>query len=100
MNWSHQTHHHLQHHPRPSSITSFDMSLCSTITIFDENLHAYSIEEQNNEHTVILINQLTYFRSFDKQYYVHCTLLLHVLLFGTSLNKNVFKLPNITTFLF
>lgn len=42
---------------------------CAVNTLyFDEHFHAYCIEEQNNEHIVIFIDQLTYFRPFDKQY--------------------------------
>ncbi|KAM7416970.1 hypothetical protein PAMA_018852 [Pampus argenteus] len=41
---------------------------CTVKTLYlDEHFHAYCIEEQN-EHSVIAIDQLTYFRPFDKQY--------------------------------
>lgn len=35
---------------------------------FSEHFHAYCIKEQNNEYDVICIDQLTYFKPFDKQY--------------------------------
>lgn len=42
---------------------------CAVDTLyFDEHFPAYCIEEQNNEHIVIFIDQLMYFRPFDKQY--------------------------------
>ncbi len=42
---------------------------CTVDTLyFAEHFHAYCIEEQNNEHAVIYIDPLTYFRPFDKQY--------------------------------
>ncbi|XP_041935316.1 uncharacterized protein LOC121697735 [Alosa sapidissima] len=42
---------------------------CTVDTLyFDEHLHAFCIEEQNDDYVVICIDQLTYFRPFDKQY--------------------------------
>ena len=42
---------------------------CTVDTLyFDEHFHAYCIEEQNNDNSLICIDQLTYFKPFDKQY--------------------------------
>lgn len=35
---------------------------------FDEQFHAYCIQEQSNDHALIFVEQLTYFRPFQKQY--------------------------------
>lgn len=61
---------------------NFDTRPWSTITIFDEDFHTYCIKEQNNEHTVIFIDQLTT-DIFDHLMRVrgHCAWLVHVLIF-------------------